>query len=106
MGFRRGDPYGLANSYEPIDALDQARMNPQVRVFVVASPTDRIVRWPQQTILADRLKEIGVPAFVLPAEGDGPAHHGLASTARIVAGACARGDSSDAIRALAGPVRG
>lgn len=84
------DSTGYADSYEPAEHLQKSRMHPALRVFVLGDPQDSNVVWPSQTILAERLKEIGVPTEVIEAQGTGPELHGLANSARNVAGWCAR----------------
>lgn len=88
-GWKR-DSTGHEDSYEPVQHLDKARMHPALRVFVVGDPQDTNVVWPSQTILAERLKQAGVPAEVIEARGTGPELHGLPNSARNIAGWCAR----------------
>ena len=88
-GWKR-DSTGYEDSYEPVQHLDKARMHPALRVFVLGDPQDTNVVWPSQTILAERLKQAGVPVEVIEAQGTGPELHGLPNSARNVAGWCAR----------------
>lgn len=88
-GWKR-DSTGYEDSYEPAQHLDKARMDPTLRVFVLGDPQDTNVVWPSQTVLAERLKQVGVPTQVIEARGTGPELHGLANSARNVAGWCAR----------------
>ncbi|HET6827418.1 MAG TPA: hypothetical protein VFH35_01980, partial [Ramlibacter sp.] len=87
-GWKR-DSTGYEDSYEPAQYLDKARMHTALRVFVVGDPQDTNVVWPSQTILAERLKQVGVPTEVIEAQGTGPELHGLPNSARNVAGWCA-----------------
>ncbi|MBL8522747.1 MAG: hypothetical protein JNN20_03560 [Betaproteobacteria bacterium] len=98
------DATGYDDSYEPVEHLDKSRMNAKLRVFVVGDPQDSNVLWAPQTILAKRLTEIGVANEILEGEGTGPARHGMARSARIVAGWCANDVSTAEIvqRAKAG----
>jgi hypothetical protein len=95
------DTNGFTDSYEPTDHLDKTHMNPRLRVFVLESPSDSKVPWQMQTVLADKLNQMGVPAFVLQGDGTGPRHHGLSNSSRVIAGACARDEPSEAIRSRA-----
>lgn len=88
-GWKR-DSTGHEDSYEPTQHLDKARLHPALRVFVVGDPQDTNVVWPSQTILAERLRQLGVPTEVIEARGTGPELHGLPNSARNVAGWCAR----------------
>lgn len=83
------DATGYDDSYEPVEHLVKAKMNKNLRVFVVGDPQDSNVLWAPQTILSRRLSEIGVANEILEGEGTGPARHGMARSARIVAGWCA-----------------
>ena len=94
---RTKDTTGYTDSYEPTEHLDKARMNKQLRVFMVGNPEDTNVVWPSQIILADKLKEIGIPVQILPGEGTGPDRHSLSRSARIVAGWCAKDWSDEKI---------
>jgi hypothetical protein len=92
------DTTGFADSYEPAEHIDRSLPHhPQLRVFVLGSPNDKNVPWGAQTVLADKLKEVGIPVRVLQGEGGGPDHHSLSNSARAVAGWCAKGMSDDAI---------
>lgn len=84
------DSTGYSDSYEPVEHLFKARMHPQLRVFVLGDPADSNVVWPSQTVLAERLKQRAVPAEVIEGQGTGPERHGLARSARVVAGWCAK----------------
>jgi len=97
MGLNQ-DTTGYGDSYEPTEHLDKARMNPALRVFVLGNPEDRNVFWESQTVLADRLKSIGVAVEVLHGEGTGSAGHGLSNSAHIIAGSCARGELTEDIQ--------
>lgn len=83
------DSTGYHDSYEPTEHLQKGPMHPGIRVFVVGDPQDRNVVWDSQTILAARLRDIGVPASVLPGDGAGNDRHDLSNSGRTVAGWCA-----------------
>lgn len=87
---RSRDTTNFADSYEPTKYLVRERTHPALRVFVLGNPADRNVFWRAQTVMADALKTAGIPADILEGEGTGPDAHGLANSARIVAGWCAQ----------------
>ncbi len=93
----RTDTTGYADSYEPTEHLDRSRMNPALRVFVLGDPNDGNVPWSTQTVLADRLRALGVPVELLTGEGRGSMHHGLARSATQIAALCAKGASTEHI---------
>ena len=98
------DTTGYSDSYEPTEHLERSRMHAGLRVFVLGSPNDSNVLWPSQTILADKLSAIGVPALLLQGQGKGPEQHGLPNSAREVALWCHHDLPNDEIlrRARAG----
>ena len=101
------DTTGFRDSYEPAEHLQKARMHEKLRVFVLGDPHDRNVVWPSQTILSDRLKEAGIPVETLQGEGTGPDSHGLANSARTVAGWCFHDTPTpEIVRKAAGGLRG
>ncbi len=91
------DATGYDDSYEPVEHLVKAKMNANLRVFVVGDPQDSNVLWAPQTILAKRLSEIGVANEILEGEGTGPARHSMGRSGRIVAGWCAKDMSTEEI---------
>lgn len=91
------DATGYDDSHEPVEHLVRAKMNANLRVFVVGDPQDSNVLWEPQTVLSKKLGEIGVTNQILEGEGTGPARHGLGRSGRIVAGWCAAGLSTDEI---------
>jgi len=72
-------------------------MHEKICVFVLGNPADTNVVWPSQTIMADKLREAGVPVTILKGTGVGPEGHRLPNSARIVAGWCASGLSTEEI---------
>ncbi len=96
------DTTGFSDSYEPADHLDKARMHAGLRVFVLGDPNDLKVPWSSQTVLADRLGALGVPAVVLQGQGAGPERHGLPNSAREVASWCHHDRSTEEIVRTAG----
>lgn len=91
------DNTGYADSYEPGEHLQGAKVHPELRVFVLGDPNDSNVLWPSQTIMADKLKQAGIPVEILRGEGAGPRAHGLPLSARRVAGWCYHALSSEEI---------
>ena len=81
-------------------------MAPDLRVFVVGNPADTTVPWQSQTILTTKLREIGVPAETIQAEGTGSQVHGLSVSSRGIAGWCAQGLSTSEILASSVGLRG
>lgn len=82
------DTTGFGDSYEPTDHLRAGRAHEQLRVFVLGDPADANVVWPSQTVMADKLKAIGMRVEILHGNGTGPDSHSLSDSARIVAGWC------------------
>lgn len=92
------DSTGYADSWEPLEHLDRARMHPALRVYVVGDPADTNVPWAAQTVLADHVQALGVPAEVLQAEGTGPERHGVAGSALLVGAMCLKNQTNEEIR--------
>jgi hypothetical protein len=93
------DATGYSDSYEPTEHLDAARMHPKLRVFVVGDPQDSNAKWPAQTIVADKLAALKVPAWVVEVQGTGRERHGgQGDAAHLVAGWCAQDVDGDEIR--------
>lgn len=86
-GWKR-DSTGYSDSYEPAEHLQKGKAHEKLRVFVLGNPNDTNVVWPSQVVMSDRLKEAGIPVETLHGEGTGPERHGLANSARTVAGWC------------------
>ncbi|HET6829555.1 MAG TPA: hypothetical protein VFH35_12785, partial [Ramlibacter sp.] len=85
------DATGYSDSYEPTEHLDPARMHPKLRVFVVGDPLDSNAKWPAQTLLAEKLTALKLPAWIVEGEGTGRERHGgLGDLAHRVAGWCAQ----------------
>ena len=82
------DETGYSDSYEPTEHIQRASVHEKLRVFVLGNPDDTNVVWPSQVIMADKLKDAGIPVETLHGKGTGPAGHGLKNSARIVAGWC------------------
>lgn len=89
MGLKK-DTTGYADSYEPTEHLDKARVHPRLRVFVLGDPSDQKVPWASQTVLADKLATLGIPVEVFQGQGAGPEAHGLPNSGREVASWCFR----------------
>jgi hypothetical protein len=94
-----GDSTGYSDSYEPLEHLEGAKANPGLRVFVLGDPADSNVPWGAQTVLAERLQAMGIPAEVLQGEGIGPEHHILVRSALEVGAMCLKGQGNQEIRA-------
>lgn len=93
------DATGYSDSYEPTEHFDRARLHPKLRLFVVGDPLDSNAKWPAQTIVADKLGALKVPAWVIEGEGTGRERHGgLSDLAHRVAGWCAQDVDGDEIR--------
>jgi len=92
------DATGYSDSYEPLDHLNKARMNPGLRVFVLGDPADTNVPWAVQTALADRLRTVGVQAEVLQAEGVGPERHVIVTSALLIGALCTLNQSTEDIK--------
>lgn len=93
------DATGYSDSYEPTEHLDPARMHPKLRVFVVGDPLDSNAKWPAQTLLAEKLTALKVPAWIVEGEGTGRERHGgLGDLAHRVAGWCAQDVDGEEIR--------
>ena len=106
LGFTR-DTTGYDDSYEPHEHLAKAEVNADLRVFVLGDPNDKNAVWASQTVLADKLRDRGIPVEVLTGKGAGPLAHGLARPAIEVAGSCAKGASTaEILRKAAGGLRG
>jgi pimeloyl-ACP methyl ester carboxylesterase len=82
------DSTGFVDSYEPSEHLQGAKVHPKLRVFVLGDPNDSNVLWPSQIIMAEKLKQAGIPVEILRGEGSGPRAHGLPQSARLVASWC------------------
>ncbi len=82
------DTTGHSDSYEPTEHLQKGKMHEKLRVFVLGDPDDKNVVWPSQIIMTAKLKDAGIPVATLHGKGTGPDGHGLANSARIVAGWC------------------
>ena len=105
-GMKR-DATGYADSYEPSEHLNGARMHPKVRVFVLGDPKDSNVLWPSQTVMAERLKAASMPVEVLQGQGTGPRAHGLQQSARLVASWCHHDlPTAEIVRLAAAGLRG
>ena len=87
---RTRDSTGYSDAYEPTEHLTKNRMAPDLRVFVVGNPPDTNVPWQSQTILTTKLREIGVPAETIQAEGTGSQVHGLSVSSGGIASWCAQ----------------
>ncbi|MEO8021416.1 hypothetical protein [Polaromonas sp.] len=92
------DATGYSDSYEPMDHLDKARMNPGLRVFVLGDPADTNVPWAVQTALADRLRSLGVKAEVVQAEAVGPERHVIVSSALLIGALCTLNQTTEQIQ--------
>lgn len=92
------DATGYADSYEPMDHLNKARMNPGLRVFVLGDPADTNVPWAVQVALADRLRALGVRVEVLQAEGLGPDRHVIITSALLIAALCTLDQTTEDIQ--------
>ena len=93
------DATGYADSYEPTEHLDAARLHPKLRLFVVGDPQDSNAKWPAQTVVAEKLSAMKVPAWVIEGEGTGRERHGgLGDLAHRVADWCAQDVDGDEIR--------
>ncbi len=91
------DSTGYSDSYEPTQYLQKAKSNDKLRVFVLGDPNDSNVPWSTQTLLADKLRELGVSVEVIQGEGAGSSHHGLSSSSTLVASMCLKGQSTEQI---------
>jgi dienelactone hydrolase len=92
------DATGYSDSYEPMDHLDKARLNPELRVFVLGDPADTNVPWAVQTALADKLRAQGVAVEVLQAEAVGPERHVIVSSALLIGALCTLNHTTEQIR--------
>jgi hypothetical protein len=91
------DTTGYSDSYEPTENLVLSRMNPNLRVFVLGDLLDSNTPWASQTVLAEKLRAVGVAVELLNGEGAGAEHHGLSASAVAVGAACAKGQSTEQI---------
>lgn len=96
------DSTGYFDSYEPTQNLKSGRFNDQLRVFVLGDPTDSNVPWSTQTLLADKLREVGVAVEVIEGEGTGPSHHGLSASSTLIGTMCLDDYSTELILQRAG----
>jgi hypothetical protein len=77
---RTSDLTGFADSYEPLENLENTIFHPKLRVFVLGDLRDTNVPWSTQTPLADKLRELGVAVETINAIGSDTQHHFLGTS--------------------------
>ena len=103
---RGQDTTGYNDSYEPTENLKSKTFHPKLRVFVVGDVNDSNVPFASQTILADRLKDEKVAAYVIRGEATGSEKHRLFATGFKIASFCFDDLSVDEIQKRSVGLRG
>jgi len=103
---RGQDTTGYNDSYEPTENLKSKTFHPKLRVFVVGDVNDSNVPFVSQTILADRLKEEKVTAYIIQGEATGSEKHRLFATGFKIASFCFDNLSDDDIQKRSVGLRG
>ena len=83
--------------YDPSKHVDAMAVNKKRRVFILGDEADSKTPFDQQVRFTNAVREAGHHARIIPIDAKGETDHDAAATTIPAAGACARGDSDEAI---------
>jgi len=99
-GQRGCDTTGWCDPYNVVDHVAGVKADPARRILLVGDPADTNTPFVFQQAFADRLREAGHAAVLLPAEANGPQRHSLQHMTNRMLGWCNAGLSDDEIARL------